>query len=117
MNAHVGETTTPQVSSIPSNRSSIGAHVSNVTKPDIWPAQSVQDIFAAHPIGIWSHTNTCDVLIDTMNSAETLVDSHIIQHNITQESIYTLRRPNPRFELFTVNAYVPPDSSEDDRMY
>ena len=45
-----------------------------------------------------------------MNSADALASSHI-----TQGSIYTLRRPNPRFEdieLF-VDAYVPPNSSED----
>ena len=47
--AHFGETTTPQDSSTPSNRSSIGAHVSNVIEPDVQPAQSVQDILAAHP--------------------------------------------------------------------
>ena len=48
--AHVGETTTPQDSSTPSNESSIGAHVSNVIKPVVWPAQYIQDILAAHPI-------------------------------------------------------------------
>ena len=32
---HVGETTTPQDSSKPSDRSSIGAHISDVTKPDV----------------------------------------------------------------------------------
>ena len=119
--AHVGETTTLQDSSTPSSGLSIGAHVCDVTKPDVWPVQYVQDILAAHPIGdpIWSHTNACDISIDTVNSAEALAGNHIIQHNITQGSTYTLRRPNPRFEdieLF-VDAYVPPDSIEDDGRY
>ena len=34
--AHVGETITSQDSSTPSNGSSIGAHVSDVNKPDVW---------------------------------------------------------------------------------
>ena len=111
--AHVGETTTPQDSSTPSNGLSIGAHVYEVTKPDVWPAQSIQDILAAHPIddSIWSHPNVCDFSIITVNSTEALAGIH------TGESTYTLHRPNPRFELITVDAYVPPDSSEDDKMY
>ena len=111
----------PQDSSTPSNGSSIGAHVSNVTEADVWLAQSVQDIMAAHPIDdpIWSYTDACDVSIDTVNSAETLAGGHIIRHNITQESTYTLRRPNPRFEdiELIVDMYVPPDNIEDDGMY
>ena len=35
IDAHVGEATTLQDSSNPSNGSSIGAHVSDVTKPDV----------------------------------------------------------------------------------
>ena len=113
--AHVGETTTPQDSSTPSNGLSIGAHVYDVTKPDVWPAQSIQDILAAHPIddSIWSHPNVCDISINTVNSTEALAGIH------TGESTYTLHRPNPRFEdneLF-VDTFVPPDSIEDNRMY
>ena len=54
-----------------------------------------------------------------MNSTEALAGSHITWRNITQGSTYTLRRPNPRFEdieLF-VDAYVPPDSNENDRTF
>ena len=43
--------------------------------------------------------------------------SHIIRHDITQGSTYTLRRPDSRFKLLIVDVFVPPDSSEDDRMY
>ena len=70
--AHVGETTTPQNSSTPSDGSSIGAHISDVPEPDVWLTRSIQYILAAHPIGdpIWSHTNVCDISIDTVNSAE-----------------------------------------------
>ena len=70
--AHVGETATPQDSSTPSDGYSIGAHVSDVTKPVVLPARSIQDILAAHPIGdpIWSHTDACDISIDTVKSAE-----------------------------------------------
>ena len=77
--AHVGETTTPKDSNAPSNGSSIGAHVSDVNKPDAWPTQSVQEILATHAIDnpIWDHTDACDVSIDTVNSTEDLAGSHI----------------------------------------
>ena len=116
---HVGETTTPQDASTPSNGSSIGAHISNVTEPVVWSTQSIQDILAAHPIGdtILSHTDAWEVSIDTVNTAEALAGTHIIQHDITQGSTYTLCGPNPSYDLLTLDAYVPPDSSEDDRMY
>ena len=48
--AHVGETTMPQDSNAPSNGSSIGAHVSEVDKPNTRPTQSVQKILATHAI-------------------------------------------------------------------
>ena len=47
---HVGETTMPQDSSTPSDGSSIGAHISDVTKHVVQPAQYVQYILAAYPI-------------------------------------------------------------------
>ena len=56
-----------------------------------------------------------------MNSAEALAGSHITQvvDNITPGSTYTLRRHNPRFEDIKIymDVYVPPDSSENDRIY
>ena len=90
--AYVGKTITPQDSSTPNNGSSIGAHVSDVTELVVRPARCVQDMLAVHPIGdsIWSHIDACDILIDTLNSAEALVGSHIIRHDITQGSTYIL---------------------------
>ena len=87
--AHVGETTMPEDSNAPSNGSSIGAHVSEVDKPDTWPKQSVQEILATHAIDgpIWDHTDACDVSFDTKNSAEALAGSHN-----TGGSTYTFRR-------------------------
>ena len=79
--AHVGEITTPQDLSAPSNGSSIGAHVSDITKADIWPARSVQDILATHVINdcIKDPTDTCVVSIDTVNSTEALAGSPIVE--------------------------------------
>ena len=48
--AQVGETTTPQDSSPHSNGSSIGTHVSEVSKSNVWPTRSVQDILKPHAI-------------------------------------------------------------------
>ena len=74
---------------------------------------------AAHPIDdpILSHTNAYDVSINTVNCAEALAGSHIIRYDITQRSTYTLHISNWRGELLTIDAYVPPDSSEDNEMY
>ena len=112
--AHVGEITTPQDSSTPSNGSSIGAHVSDVVKPDIRLAQSVQKILATHVINdpIWDRTDACEVSIDTVNSVEALACSHVVEQLLE----YILRRSN-QMELLTLDAYVPPDRNEDDRMY
>ena len=78
------------------------------------PAQSVQDILATHAIDnlIWDLTDECEVSIDTVNRTEALAASHIVE----QLSEYILCRPDP-IELLTTDAYVPPDSNEDDRMY
>ena len=62
---------------------------------------------------IWDRTVACEVSIDTVNSKETLAGIHIVE----QLPEYILCRPNPSYELLTVDAYTPPDSSEDDRMY
>ena len=77
--AYIGETTTPKDLNAPSDGSSIGAHVSEVGEPDTWPTQSIQEILATHAIDdpIWDHTEACNVSIDTVNSAEALVGSHI----------------------------------------
>ena len=48
--AHAGKITTPQDSSAPSNGSSIGAHISEVSEPDVRPTRSVQDILVTHAI-------------------------------------------------------------------
>ena len=49
---------------------------------------------------IWDCTNACDVLIDTVNSAEALAGRHIVG-----QPEYIFRRPNPAFDdiesLFT----------------
>ena len=63
-----------------SNGSSICAHVSDVTKTNVQLTQSVQDLLAAHPVNnpILYHTDACDILIVTVNSAEALARSHIV---------------------------------------
>ena len=90
--AHIGETATPKDSSAPSNGSSISAHASEVEDPDARPTQSVQEILATHAINdlIWDHTDACDVLFDTKNSAEALAGSHT-----TGGWTYTFCRSDP----------------------
>ena len=60
---------------------SISVHVSDVTEPIVLLTRSVQDILVAHPLNdpVWDHTDACDVSIDTMNSAEVLAGSHIVE--------------------------------------
>ena len=67
----VGEVTTPQDLNAHSKGASIGAHVSEIPQPAFRPAQSVEELLAAHPVNdaIWSHSNPSDVSIDTTNSA------------------------------------------------
>ena len=90
--AYVGEVTTPQDSTAPSKRSSIGARVSEIAEPAFCPARSVEELLAAHPVNdaIWSHTNPSDVLIDTANSAEIIASIHI-----TEGSTYMFHRSDP----------------------
>ena len=77
--AHIGEVTTPQDSTTPSDGSSIGAHVSEFTELAFCPAQSVEELLAVHPVddATWSHTNPSDMSIDTANSAEIIAGIHI----------------------------------------
>ena len=78
---NIGEVTTPGDSTAPSNRSSIGAHVLEVAKHKSWPAQSVEDLLGAHSIddSIWGGTNPSEVSINTINSADIMVGSHIME--------------------------------------
>ena len=72
---YVGEAASDKDKTIaPSDSSSIRAHISAVTK-NIFPLLGcVRDIFASHLYNdqIWGQTDTCDVLVDTINSVEDL---------------------------------------------
>ena len=59
--------------------SSIGAYVSGATKTNVTSTQCVQDILAAPPVDspIWDPTNSCDILIDIVNSAEAMVGTYV----------------------------------------
>ena len=78
--AQVGETTAAQDNAgATSNRSIIGAHVSNVAKANVPSTRSIHELLGAHSVDdpIWDCVNLCDILIDTMNSAKAMVGSHI----------------------------------------
>ena len=81
--AHVGEVTTPEDSTAPSNGSSIGAHVLEVAKHKFRPAQSVEELLGAHLINdtIWGCTDPGDVSVDTANSKEVMTGSHIMEQH------------------------------------
>ena len=100
--AHIGEVTTPQDSTAPSKGSSIGAHVSEILGLTFCPAQSVEELLAAHPVddAIWSHTNLSDVSIDTVNSAELIAGIHI-----TEGSTYAFDRSDP-YGLLDTTSHV-----------
>ena len=65
-----------------------------MSQPIFCPAQSVEKLLAAHPVDdvIWSRSNPSDsdVSIDTANSAEIIVSSHI-----TEGSTYAFERSDP----------------------
>ena len=77
--AHVGEVTTLEDSTAPTDGSSIGSHISEVAKHKSRPAWSIEDLLGAHPIddAVWGRTDPSDVSIDTANSAEIMAGSHI----------------------------------------
>ena len=79
--AHVGEATAPQDSTASSKGASIGGHVSETLQRAFCPAQSVEELLAAHPAddAIWSRSNPSDVSINTANSAEIIAGSHITE--------------------------------------
>ena len=87
--AHVGEVTTSQDATAPSDGSSIGAHISGIVELAFCPARSGEELLAAHPVddAILSHTNPSDVSIDTANSVEIIAGIHI-----TEGSTYTFHR-------------------------
>ena len=91
----------------PSEGASIGAHVSETLQRTFRPAQSVEELLAAHPVddAIWSHTNPSVVSIDTVNSAEIIAGSHI-----TEDLTYAFER-SYQFGLIDTPSHV---SDEDD---
>ena len=100
--AHVGDVTTPQDSTAPSNGSSIGAHVSEIMEPAFRPARSVEELLAAHPVddAIWNHTNPNDVSIYTANSAEVMAGIYIMEG-----STYTFHTSDP-YGLLDATSHV-----------
>ena len=112
--AHIGVTITHQDSNVPGDGSSIGAHVSEVDKPNTRPTRSVQEILATHDINdpIWDHTDACNESIDTVNSADALADSHITE----RVPGYILRRSKST-EVHIIDTYVSPESKQDDGLY
>ena len=69
--AHIGEVTTPEDSTAPSDVSSIDAHVLEVAKHNCLLALLVEDLLEAHIINdaTWGHIHPSDVSIDTVDSA------------------------------------------------
>ena len=106
--AHVGDATTPQDSTTPSEGASIGAHVSETSQRAFCPARSVEELLAAHPVNdaIWSQTNPSDVSIDMVNSAQIIAGSHI-----TEGLTYAFERSDP-FGLIDTASHV----SDEDNM-
>ena len=75
--------------------------------------QSIQELLTAHLVSncIWDHINLCDISIDTVNSAEAMAGSHIV------EPEYISCKPNPGFEYIKHVVDVASDTIKEDRLY
>ena len=84
--------------------------VVKITGHNFWPLQSVEEWLAAHPTydAIWDHTNPCDVSIDSVDNAEIITNSHIME-----ESVSTCRKSDSP-ELLQVVVSM---SYEDDKSW
>ena len=79
--AHVGEAASDKDETFAStNTSSIGAQGSDVTKTVVTLTQCVHDILVEHPINdpIQDCINSCDILIDTVNSTEGMTGANVV---------------------------------------
>ena len=79
---HVEDTTTTEESIAPSRGASIGTHVLETNQQSFRLLRTVDDILGAHPMDgneFWGNTNPGDVSIDTANSKEIMVESHITE--------------------------------------
>lgn len=100
---HVRETTSGQDKiGTSSNRSSIGAYISEVAKIIITSTQCVQDILAAYSMDypIWFCTDSCKILIGTVNSEEAMTDTHVAgqEYYNKQDQHYSFCSSNTGFE-------------------
>ena len=81
--AHVEDTTTTEESTAPSRAPSIGAHVSETNVQLFRSPRTMEEILGAHLMNddddFWGITNPTGVLIDTANSEEMMVGSHITE--------------------------------------
>ena len=76
---HVEDNTTNKDTTTPSGGSSLGAHVLETNQAAPCLARTVEEILGAHPIDdtFWDNTNPTDVSVDTVNSEEQIMGSHI----------------------------------------
>ena len=110
----VGETAAAQKNTgATSDGSSIGAHVSNVNKTNIPSTQSIHELLTAHPVEdpIWDRTNSCNILINTVNSAETVAGIH------SAEQEYRFCNSNAGFEYTKHVVNVTSNIIEEDGLY
>ena len=77
-------TTTSEESTTPRGGASIGAHVSETNEQSSRPSSTVEEILESQPMNdddIWDGTKSSDVSIDTVNSKEMMMGSHIIEQH------------------------------------
>ena len=84
-----------------------------LTSPNVPLTKSVHELLVAYPVNdpIWDCTDSCDILIDTVNSAKVMAGSHIIE----PECIF--HRSNPAFEDTELFVDVASDTIQEDRIY
>ena len=78
--AHIEDTTTNEDTTTPSRGASLGAHVSETNQASSRQSRMVNETLGAHPVNdFWENTNHTDVSIDTSNSEQKMVGSHITE--------------------------------------
>ena len=86
---NIEDTTTNEDTTAPSKGASLGAHVSKTNQALSRQSRTVDEILGAHPVNndFWDNTNPTGVSIDTVNSEEKMMGSHIAEfHTYTKTS-------------------------------
>ena len=85
--AHVEYTTTYENTTASSGGASLGAHVSETSQATSRVSRTVEELLGAYPVddNFWDNNNPADVSINTVNSEEKMIESHITKFHTHQD--------------------------------